>query len=242
MIKKFVKDLMRSRGWELHRLNVANNSSAQLLAALMHTESNLVFDIGANVGQFAWELRATGFKGQIVSFEPLSSPHGQLAAAARGDPGWLIHERAAVGDRDGEIDINVSGNSLSSSVLPILETHLAAAAESAYVAVERTPLVRLDSVAGHYMKPETQSFVKIDTQGFEWQVLDGAAETLKHARGVYLELSMVPLYEGQRLWREVIGRLEDTGFILWALQQGFVDRRTGRSLQLDGIFLRREFA
>ncbi|HEX7387953.1 MAG TPA: FkbM family methyltransferase [Castellaniella sp.] len=242
MIKKLVKDLMRSRGWELHRLNVANNSSAQLLAALTHTKSNLVFDIGANVGQFAWELRATGFEGQIISFEPLSSAHDQLADAARSDPAWVVHERAAVGDRDGEIDINVSGNSLSSSVLPILATHLAAAAESAYVAVERTPLVRLDSVADRYTGPESRPFIKIDTQGFEWQVLDGAAEALKRARGVYLELSMVPLYEGQRLWREVIGRLEDEGFVLWTLQQGFVDRRTGQSLQLDGIFLRREFA
>ena len=80
--------------------------------------------------------------------------------------------------------------------------------------------------------------IKIDTQGFEWQVLDGATETVKRAQGVLLELSLVPLYDGQRLWREIIERMEKEGFTLWVIQKGFTDPRTGRSLQVDGIFLR----
>jgi predicted amino acid racemase len=70
-------------------------------------------------------------------------------------------------------------------------------------------------------------------------VLDGAAETLKRAHGVLLELSLVPLYEGQTLWLEMIQRMADQGFTLWSIQKGFTDPRTGRSLQVDGIFLRR---
>jgi hypothetical protein len=62
----------------------------------------------------------------------------------------VVHPRAAVGDRDGEVDINISGNSVSSSVLTMLGSHSSAAEGSAYVGAERTSLVRLDSVAQHY--------------------------------------------------------------------------------------------
>jgi hypothetical protein len=62
-------------------------------------------------------------------------------------------------------------------------------------------------------------------------VLDGAADTLQRAQGVLLELSLVPLYEGQRLWQDIIARMETAGFTLWVLQKGFTDPRTDRSLQ-----------
>ena len=99
--------------------------------------------------------------------------------------------------------------------------------------------MRLDSIADKYLDANSQLFLKIDTQGYEWQVLDGAIETLKRAKGVLCEVSLVPLYEGQKVWLDVIGRLESEGFLLWALQKGFVDHRTGQSLQMDAIFLRR---
>jgi FkbM family methyltransferase len=237
-MKKLIKKIIRNFGWDLHRLNPASNSFAQLSAVLNHAQVNVVFDIGANVGQFAQELRSVGFAEQIISFEPLTSAHTQLKRAAKSDPNWLIHSRAAVGDRDGEIDINISGNSVSSSVLTMLDSHSFASEGSAYVGVERTSLVRLDSVAQHYLKAESRLFIKIDTQGFEWEVLDGAVEAIKSAHGVLLELSLTPLYDGQRLWREIIDRMEQDGFKVWAIQRGFTDSRTGQSLQIDAIFLR----
>ena len=237
-MKKLIKSLIHSLGWDLHHLTPASNPSAQLLAALNHLQVDVVFDVGANIGQFAQELRSVGFSGEIISFEPLSSAHAVLSKAAQADAKWKIHPRAAVGDQDGEIEINIAGNSVSSSVLRMLEAHSAAAVGSAHVASERTPLTRLDTVAPTYLSAHARPFIKIDTQGFESQVLDGAAETLKRAHGVLLELSLVPLYEGQTLWLEIIQRMADQGFTLWAIQKGFTDPRTGRSLQMDGIFLR----
>ena len=102
------------------------------------------------------------------------------------------------------------------------------------------PIAKLDSVAKHYMTPESKLFIKIDTQGFEWQVLDGARETLQQACGVLCELSLVLLYDGQRLWRDIVDRLDGEGFMLWALQKDFTDPRTGQSLQMEGIFLRQD--
>jgi FkbM family methyltransferase len=236
--KKLIRRALRRGGWDLHRLSPASNSHYQLLKAFEYFKVDFVFDIGANIGQFAQNLRSVGYNGNIVSFEPLSVAHSALVTAAKGDRQWYIHPRTAIGDYDGEIEINISGNSVSSSVLPMLEAHAAAASDSTYVATEHSPIARLDTVSHPYLRDESRYFVKIDVQGFEWQVLDGATETLERAQGVLCELSLVPLYAGQHLWREVIERLEAQGFALWAIQSVFTDPRDGRSLQVDGIFFR----
>ena len=237
-MKKLVKKIVHSFGLELHRLTPTSSSVAQLLAALEHVRADIIFDVGANVGQFARELRSVGFAGDIVSFEPLTAAHSPLAKLALSDSKWFVHPRTAVGDHDGEIEINIAGNSVSSSVLSMLAAHSDAALDSAYVASEYAPLIRLDTVAKQYLSEHSRPFIKVDTQGFEWQVLDGAAAILEQSQGVQLELSLVPLYDGQRLWLEIIERMNLKGFTLWAVQKGFTDPRTGRSLQVDAIFLR----
>jgi hypothetical protein len=120
----------------------------------------------------------------------------------------------------------------------MLTSHSNAAPGSAYLGHESAPLITLDSVAPPYLDSVQAPFLKIDTQGCEWHVLDGALATLPKVCGVQMELSLVPLYEGQRLWRECIERLEAKGFVLWALQPVFFDPATGRTLQWDGLFFR----
>ena len=120
----------------------------------------------------------------------------------------------------------------------MLNSHSAAAVDSAYIGSERAPIYRLDSVASDYVQDSANYFIKVDTQGYEWEVLNGASEMLKQARGVMCELSLVPLYEGQRLWMDLLQRLEVEGFTLWSIQKGFTDPRDGRSLQVDAIFFR----
>ena len=126
---------------------------------------------------------------------------------------------------------------MSSSILEMAATHVAAVPASAYVGQEETKVMRLDSVAHEYLGPSRRPFLKLDTQGFEWEVLTGARETLPAIHGVLCELSLVVLYEGQHLWRETIDRLEGAGFTLWGLQPGFMDQH-GRNLQSDAIFFR----
>lgn len=217
---------------------IVDKALTGLVSSLRKFEIDLVLDVGANKGQFASEIRHCGYAGRIVSFEPLSQAHGQLLQSSTGDSMWDAHPRCALGDHNGKIEINIAGNSFSSSILPMLELHRSVAPESAYQGKEIVPITTLDDVAGQYLNDARATFLKIDTQGVEWQVLDGARDTLPHIKGILVELSLVPLYEGQHLWREVIDRLEAEGFTLWAFMPEFSDQVSGRSLQVDGIFYR----
>lgn len=213
-------------------------TAMELVSSLRKFEIDLVLDVGANKGQFASKIRQGGYAGRIVSFEPLTQAHGLLLQSSAGDPLWDAYPRCAMGDHNGEVEINIAGNSESSSILPMLESHRSAAPESAYQGKETVPIKTLDTVAVQYLKDARSPFLKIDTQGFEWQVLDGAGETLPHIKGILVELSLVPLYEGQHLWLDVIDRLEAEGFTLWAFKPVFSDQSQGRTLQVDGVFYR----
>jgi FkbM family methyltransferase len=206
---------------------------------LAYNNIDLVFDVGANIGQYAKLLRELGYSGRIVSFEPLSSAYSRLKAVSEKDPLWEIAPQAAIGNQEGEIIINIAGNSQSSSALPMLDAHLESAPESAYSGSETVKLSRLDTIAKDYIKSETKSiFLKIDVQGLEKQVLEGATAILPLVKGIKLELSLVPLYEGQVLFKEMIDIVEKLGYELYGIEPGFTAEKTGRMLQMDGIFFK----
>jgi len=71
-------------------------------------------------------------------------------------------------------------------------------------------------------------------------VLRGAEQFLRRVTGIQLELSLVPLYDGEHLFHPMLDDLEDRGYEMWSLIPGFVAPSTGRLLQLDAIFFRKE--
>ena len=225
-------------GLDLHRYRPEQSGVGRLHHMLSAHAINVVFDVGANVGQFAKALRQAGYLHKIVSFEPLPAAHAELLRESQHDREWMIAPRAAIGDHDGEITIHVAGNSVSSSVLGMLESHVAAAPSSAYVNDETVPLHTLDSQVSTYLSGSDVSFLKIDTQGYEQYVLDGAPLLLDVVKGVQLELSLVPLYEGQRLFHSFLDDFKDRGFSIWSIEPGFSDPKRGRMLQVDVTFFR----
>lgn len=236
--KQKIKKFLNFLGIEAHRYHPTSSPLARLIASLDAFDIDLIFDIGANEGQFAMELREGGYKGRIVSFEPLTEAFDKLSLLSKRDPDWSVHPRCAVGDHTGEIDINISENSVSSSVLPMLVAHSTAAPQSAYVGRLRVPLITVDSILQDYLSGSRAPLLKIDTQGYEWHVLDGAMASLPKVRGVLMELSLLPLYQGQRLWKDCVERMESAGFDLWSLEPAFVDPANGRTMQWNGLFLR----
>ena len=239
MPKSFFKRIIRKFGFDLRRYRAESSEDAQFIAMLAAHRINLILDVGANKGQFGRQLRNAGYEGRIVSFEPLASARMALALACKEDPLWEVAPQAAIGSEDGEIEIHVAGNSESSSILNMLDSHAIAAPESVYVGSEKVPLRRLDTLAQGYLQQEDVLFVKIDTQGYEDRVLQGAPNILARTKGLQLELSLVPLYEGQRLYDEMIGKLRALNFELWGVSPMFVDPKSGRLLQIDATFFRR---
>lgn len=226
-------------GIDIQRHRPGASEVGRLSTMLASHGVNLVFDIGANVGQFAHALRNAGYQERIVSFEPLSTAREQLVKASRGDVSWAVAPCAAIGSEDGEVDLNIAGNSVSSSILEMLDSHVSAAPASIYVGGERVPLRRLDTLAPDYLRQNSVPFLKIDTQGYEDRVLSGATSVLETTAGLQMELSLVPLYKGQQLFRTFMDKLDAKGFDLWAISPGFADPRNGRILQIDATFFHR---
>ncbi len=236
-MRKVVKRMARLVGLEVTRYRVATSSAARLQRMLAVHEIDLVLDIGANTGQFAREIRSGGYRGKIISFEPLLAAHRSLLRNSRRDPLWSVAPPVAIGATDGTTDIHVAQNSFSSSVLEILDSHITSDESAAYVGHETVRMARLDSIAPTYLDGSKAAFLKVDTQGYEAQVLEGAERSLERFVGVQLELSLIPLYKGQPLFMDLVETMQNAGFALCGVVPGFTDEQTGRLLQLDGVFL-----
>lgn len=195
-----------------------------------------ILDIGANTGQFAKGVRKAGWARQIVSFEPTSEAYKRLSEHARKDPLWTAAPQMAIGSIEGEVEINISVNSVSSSIFQVDHRSTDVEPDSGFRAVEKVAVRDLDSV----MLPEWQApfTMKIDTQGFELEVLRGARATLENTAVVSIEMSLSKLYEGGASLVDVYSFLEQAGFRCISLTEVFCDFARNEVLQVDGTFVR----
>ena len=239
MFKKLIRRVIRKLGFELQRYTLETSKAAQIKHLLDTHHIDLVLDVGANTGQYAEFIRECGYRGRIVSFEPLTTAYTKLKQVSNRDHLWDVAEQTAIGNQDGEVKINIASNSYSSSVLDMLDTHSNAAPNSVYCGSEVVKMRRLDTIAPKYVQSNTGSiFLKMDVQGFELQVLLGATNFLPLIQGIQTELSLVPLYAGQALFKEMLDKIESLGYTLWRIVPGFTDSRTGKLLQVDAIFFK----
>lgn len=236
-IKHSLNSLAQTTGFQLRRTNVYTSKKLRQSRLFSLLAIDLVIDAGANSGQFAHLCRNVGYRGQIISFEPSATAHANLLRSAATDPLWTVADRMALGASTGEVEINISANSFSSSILPMLDSHLSVAPESGYTHREKVPLRRLDDVL-KTIAANRRIFLKLDVQGFESQVLQGATRILPHTLAVQLEMSLLPLYEDEVLMPEMCAVMHAKGFELWDLETAFRDSTTGRLLQVDGVFTR----
>ena len=232
-----LKTWLRKAGFEVERYRPASSPVARRMHLLASNRIDLVFDVGANVGQYASSLREGGYRGRIVSFEPLTSAFSRLQANAKGDPHWEV-VNMGMGDRDERATINIAGNSQSSSLLDMLPAHVKSAPVSAYVGKEEITVSRLDSVFSRYHRPGDRTFLKLDAQGYERKILEGASASMAEILGIQLEMSIEPLYSNEMTYLEMLGYLAGLGFTLASIEPGFSDPVSGRMLQMDGILFR----
>ena len=220
--------------WEL-RLNGTALYSRRRDHALNRLKVSKVFDVGANRGQYAHELRASGFTGDIISFEPLRDAFAELASKANRDPKWKCINVAA-GDFDGETFINKAGFDQESSLLGFSREYCDP--EERTVAREPVRVTKLLTVWPALVNSNDIVLIKLDVQGFESQVLDGLGEIPKNVVGFELELSLSPLYEGQVLFSSLVFRMNTLGFRLCCLEEVLVSSDNESVLSYNGLFIR----
>jgi FkbM family methyltransferase len=228
-----INALLRTIGYQVIRLPAPALNCR--LRSLDRFGVDLVLDVGANTGQYAQELRSYGYRGRIISFEPLPDAYALLARAAASDPLWEVRN-VAVGAAPGRLPMHVSANSVSSSLLTVTKASRDAAPESrASASVEVDVITLADTLVAN---AAARIFLKIDTQGYEWPVLQGCGEALAHALLLDVEMSLQAMYEGQALFEQVDRHIVEQGYRRLGFDTGFWNRQTGELLQVDGIYAR----
>jgi len=240
-IRHTVRNVAHRFGFDIVRFPL-HDPMARTVQLLDHFNVSHVVDVGANDGGFGSGIRQLGFTGVITSFEPLPKPFAAIRRKAARDESWTAHQ-FAICDTQREVEINVSGNSgLSSSILPMLSTHREVAPQSHYVGSIRAKQERLDALLPKLGMTIDNGglFLKIDVQGYEGAVLNGASGLFEvdAVIGLQLELSLTPLYEGALTYRQGLDRADSLGFTLMGLDPVMSDPSSGRLLQVDAIFFR----
>jgi FkbM family methyltransferase len=185
----------------------------------------------------AAEVLGDGFTGRVISFEPHPQAYAELAKKA-GERHTCLN--VGLGSQEGRAAFFVTKNSVNSSCLKPLNPTIRLNESSAVVAKREVVIRRLDAVMQELGLAPERPYLKIDTQGYEREVLRGAGQTLLRTDAAELELSLVELYEGQALLPEVWGILAAAGFRPAWLERGFRDPSGLWLMQVDGLFVREE--
>jgi FkbM family methyltransferase len=211
---------------------VLNSQSKSVAKKCISSEIVAILDVGANVGQFAIDMRRNGYKNHIYSYEPVADTFEALMQHVSKDEKWHAFNMA-LGETEDYRSIHVSENSgLSSSLLNMDSVHLENFPESSYVSSERVLMSTVDRQVNLLELDPRSSMLKIDVQGYEFNVLQGSMQTLQDFRYCYLEVSLVKLYQGESTFFDILKNLKDSGHEVIDLFRG-VSAKDGRLLQVD---------
>lgn len=239
-IKEKIHTILRRVGYDIIKFPGLSDALDRRKRLIANAGIDVILDVGANTGQFAMQLRKDlDYKGRIFSFEPMQSAFQILSETCRSDCQWEAFN-FGLGDRDERREINLAGNSWSSSILEMLPSHTDASPTSHYVGRERIEIRTLDSIFESLCAPGQIVYLKIDTQGFERNVIAGAETSLTHIDIIQVEMSLVPLYAGELPFHEMLSLLQAKGYMLVSIEPGFTHERTRQLLQVDGVFRRKD--
>ena len=234
-----VRRLVRHLGFDVAPFPGAAPHWARLGELLLHNDISLVFDVGANAGQYGRAIRNNGYRQRIVSYEPTAKAHAGLVRETAHDAAWVAVPACAVGDADQpRVEIRASAESDMSSLLPMTgqaKTHMPTAAETV---AETVPMVTLASELPAHAKPDDRLFLKVDTQGYEDRVLDGLGSRIDELTGLQLELGLQPIYDGQPGFITLIQRVADAGFEAAFVVPGYYSRHFRRMIDFDMVWFR----
>ncbi len=230
-------------GADIERLGQAS-LLVQLESLLSAFEIDCVIDVGANTGQFAALIREHGYRGQIVSFEPMAACAAVLESKRSADPAWSVH-RFGLGSQSGEASLNHFSDATLCSLYSASEN---ARAEFGPLAAptgsERITLRPLDEVWDELVSPHAKRGVllKIDTQGHDLEVLRGALKHLPHCSVILCEASFSALYQSAQNYHELFGFLEQNGFACAGIHTLCMSSLQPKLVEADALFINTRIA
>jgi len=215
----------------LSDMTEGSQKAVYLRDLLKRLRINCFFDVGANIGESVKLLRRIGFKGYIFSFEPHPDSFKSLHSALSKDPYWR-GLNIALGSQNMLSDFNIAQFSYHSSFLPskIVKTSR----------VANVQMKRLDSIIDTVLEGITapRIFLKIDTQGYDLEVVKGAAGCIDRISGLQSEIAVTPVYDNMPNYLKMLAYYESLGFVLMNL---FTVARTagnGAILEYDALMAR----
>lgn len=213
-----------------------------LLKILDALAINCILDVGAHKGDFGCEVRRIGYRGRIVSFEPVAQNFEELSRTASADPLWRVFP-FALGERSEHADINVFGGSTLHSLLtPSAYGRSMFGDKLALRRTERIEVRRLDEVLGLCLEglPQPRMYLKLDTQGYDLAVVEGAGSSLDRMLALQTEVALRSIYQDMRnTLCNTIPELEKRGFGVTGLFPITRDKDDGlQIIELDCVMIR----
>lgn len=234
-MRQIIKQVLRRFGVDVIRYEEFDDFSKLRSRILLHPNLEVI-DVGANSGQWAREIKDSGWKGPIHSFEPINSFFQELQRSSLGDPNWNVYN-FAIGASQDELRINVSANDGgSSSFLEIQPIVTQIQENTGTISWQQTQVRRLDEL---FTSGDGKNYyLKADVQGFELDVLRGLGNSAKSLVAIEIEVSLVELYKDQPLIEHLINECRLLGFRPAQIRKGFEDMHRKEILQIDILFIR----
>jgi FkbM family methyltransferase len=238
--KHAVRSTVNRLGFDVVRLrNSHADLSTHLANVLAASEIDCVLDVGANAGQYGSFLRDLGFKGHIVSFEPVRAVYERLRSTAASDSKWHCFHQA-LGDRDERKTINVYASTVFSSFLSASEYSKSVWKSLDQATPEEVEVARLDSVFDKIANKTGahRFYLKMDTQGYDRNVFDGAAGVLASIHALQSELSLIPVYNQMPAAYDVLNAYHAAGFLISGMYPINRDEKTLAVVEYDCVLVR----
>jgi FkbM family methyltransferase len=226
-----IRTLLRTTGFDVVRYRPTKNPLSFLTAYNIQT----VIDAGANVGQFASQVREVLPTAHIHSFEPMQDCFETLNTTFAHDPHFTAHHMA-LGDVSQDSVLYKNDYSPSSSLLKntdLLDTTFPFAQES----IEENIVIRTLDTVLQVTNLKKNILFKLDVQGYEEKVLRGAKTMLDASSIVLIETSFYPLYQGQPLFADIYTLLHAQGFTYHGSVQQKRHPETNEPLFEDSVFI-----
>ena len=238
---KIHKETARLFGWELMHLKKDQPTlGAHLKRLLALLEIDCLLDVGGNDGQYAAMLRKIGYRGRIVSFEPVAKTYAMLAERAARDQDWSVFH-CALAAKTGRQKIRVTRSTVFASFLDPSEYSKKKYPED--MPVERVEEVRVRTL-DEVLPEATQGlkspklFLKMDTQGYDLQVFAGAKKSLPKILALQTEISIQAIYKGMPNYLQSLDKYTKAGFVISGLYPVSRDRETLALIELDCVMRR----